>query len=131
MSADGISSLAKGCCATPEWTGERLFVLFPGGSLTDDTKDKLRRYNVNFREAKHVKQVIASVDVTLVEPAVHIDHSKHGEEEGERGKTSAVIALTDEWVFIKACYDATLLHSKEMWRGSGICPGAGAVGQSR
>jgi len=52
MSADGISSLAKGCCATPEWTGERFFVLFPGGSLTDDTKDKLRRYNVNFREAK-------------------------------------------------------------------------------
>ncbi|HQF69617.1 MAG: hypothetical protein KBA59_02275 [Anaerolineaceae bacterium] len=112
MSADGISSLAKGCCATPEWTGERLFVLFPGGSLTDDTKDKLRRYNVNFREAKkNMKQVIASADVTLVEPMVRTDHPKHGEEEGERGKTSAVVALTDGWFINKSplrCHSASL-----------------------
>jgi len=102
--------LAKSCDAPPGWTGDCFFALLSVGSLTDDAKDRLQRYNVNFREAKHVKQVTASADVIMIEPMVRTDHPKHGEEEVESGKTSVVIALTDEWVFIKARYDATLLH---------------------
>jgi len=87
------------------------FVSPPDMSLTDEFKADLQRYNVNFKEAGHVEQAIASADVILVEPVVQPDYSKHREEAAERGLTPANYKITRELLFTKAKSDAILLHS--------------------
>jgi acetyl-CoA carboxylase beta subunit len=41
-------------------------------SLTDDFKDELRGFSLDFSEAEHVEQVISDVDIILVEPKAMI-----------------------------------------------------------
>jgi aspartate carbamoyltransferase catalytic subunit len=87
------------------------FVSPPDMSLTPDFKEDLKRFNVNFKEAEHVEQAIASADVILVEPVVQPDYTKSRQEAGEHGLTPANYKITRELLSTKAKSDAILLHS--------------------
>lgn len=87
------------------------FVSPPDMSLTNEFKEDLRKYSVNFKEAEHVEQVIAEADVILVEPVVQPDYSKSRHEVEEHGLTPDNYKITRELLFTKAKSDAILLHS--------------------
>jgi aspartate carbamoyltransferase catalytic subunit len=56
------------------------FISPPDMSLTDEFKAEIEQYSLNFTEAEHVEQVIADVDVILVEPVVQPDYTKARDE---------------------------------------------------
>ncbi len=88
------------------------FVSPPDMSLTDEMKDDLKNYNLNFREADHVDQAIADADVILVEPVVQPDYTKSRDERsGDVGGTPSNYKITRELLSTKAKSDAILLHS--------------------
>jgi len=88
------------------------FVSPPDMSLTDDFKKELRQYSLDFKEAEHVEQAIATADVILVEPVVQPDYTKSRDERGsEVGLTPANYKITRELLGTKAKPDAILLHS--------------------
>ncbi len=87
------------------------FVSPPDMSLTNEFKEDLRKYSVNFKEAEHVEQVIAEADVILVEPVVQPDYSRSRHEVEEHGLTPDNYKITRELLFTKAKSDAILLHS--------------------
>lgn len=88
------------------------FVSPPEMSLTDDFKNELKQFSVNFREADHVEKAIAEADVILVEPVVQPDYTKSRDERGkEVGLTPANYKITRELLATKAKPDAILLHS--------------------
>ena len=87
------------------------FVAPPEMSLTDEFKNELKNYSLNFREADHVEQAIAEADVILVEPVVQPDYTKSRQEAGEHGMTPANYKITRELLSTKAKSDAILLHS--------------------
>jgi aspartate carbamoyltransferase catalytic subunit len=88
------------------------FVSPPDMSLTDEMKNDLTNYNLNFREAEHVEQAIADADVILVEPVVQPDYTKSRDERtGEVGGTPSNYKITRELLSTKAKSDAILLHS--------------------
>ena len=88
------------------------FVSPPDMSLTDEMKDDLKNYSLNFREAEHVEQAIADADVILVEPVVQPDYTKSRDERsGDVGGTPSNYKITRELLSTKAKSDAILLHS--------------------
>jgi aspartate carbamoyltransferase catalytic subunit len=88
------------------------FVSPPEMSLTEELKEELGRYSLDFGIADHVEQVIADADVILVEPVVQPDYTKaRDEREGELGLTPANYKITRDLLFNKAKSDAILLHS--------------------
>jgi aspartate carbamoyltransferase catalytic subunit len=88
------------------------FVSPPDMSLTDDFKKELRQYSLDFKEAEHVEQAIATADVILVEPVVQPDYTKSRDERGsDVGLTPANYKITRKLLDTKAKPDAILLHS--------------------
>ncbi|MCJ7722883.1 MAG: aspartate carbamoyltransferase [Anaerolineales bacterium] len=88
------------------------FVAPPDMTLTPEFKNELKQYSLDFKEAEHVEQVIADVDVILVEPVVQPDYTKSRDERtGEVGMTPANYKITRELLQKKAKPDAILLHS--------------------
>ena len=88
------------------------FVSPPDMSLTQELKDDLRRYCLEFSEAEHVEQAIGDADVILVEPVVQPDYSKSRDERrAEVGHTPENFRITRELLASKARSDAILLHS--------------------
>jgi len=87
------------------------FVAPPDMSLTDEFKQELNQFSLNFNEAEHVEQAIAKADVILVEPVVQPDYTKSRQEAGEHGETPANYKITRELLATKAKPDAILLHS--------------------
>jgi len=88
------------------------FVSPPDMSLTEDFKKELHQYSLDFKEADHVEQAIATADVILVEPVVQPDYTKSRDERGsEVGLTPANYKITRELLATKAKPDAILLHS--------------------
>ena len=88
------------------------FISPPEMSLTDDFKNELNSFSVNFQEVDHVEKAIADADVILVEPVVQPDYTKSRDERtGELDLTSANYKITRELLFSKAKSDAILLHS--------------------
>jgi aspartate carbamoyltransferase catalytic subunit len=87
------------------------FVAPPEMSLTAEFKKELKQFNVNFKEAEHVEQAIATADVILVEPVVQPDYTKSRQEAEEHGQTPANYKITRELLSKKAKSDAILLHS--------------------
>ena len=81
-------------------------------SLTEDFKEELKDYSLDYKEAEHVEQAIADADVILVEPVVQPDYTKSRDERGEDvGRTPANYKITRELLETKAKSDAILLHS--------------------
>jgi aspartate carbamoyltransferase catalytic subunit len=88
------------------------FVSPPAMSLTDDFKNELKQYSLNFKEVEHVEQAIADADVILVEPVVQPDYTKSRDERsGNVDLTPANYKITRDLLFNKAKSDAILLHS--------------------
>lgn len=88
------------------------FVAPPDMTLTPEFKNELKQYSLDFKEAEHVEQVIADVDVILVEPVVQPDYTKSRDERtGDVGMTPANYKITRELLQKKAKPDAILLHS--------------------
>jgi len=88
------------------------FVSPPDMSLTDEFKQDLKQYSLDFKEVDHVEQAIADADVILVEPVVQPDYTKSRDERGaEVDLTPANYKITRELLTTKAKSDAILLHS--------------------
>jgi len=82
-------------------------------ALTDEFKEELRQYSVNFRVAEHVEQAIADADGILVEPVVQPDYTKSRDDRSGKdvSLTPANYKITRELLETKAKSDAILLHS--------------------
>lgn len=88
------------------------FVSPPEMSLTDEFKEELKGYSLDYKEADHVEEAIAGADVILVEPVVQPDYTKARDERGEEvDMTPANYKITRELLENKAKSDAILLHS--------------------
>ncbi len=88
------------------------FVSPPDMSLTDEFKNDLKNYSLDYKEADHVEQAIEDADVILVEPVVQPDYTKSRDERGEEiGLTPPNYKITRELLETKAKSDAILLHS--------------------
>jgi len=88
------------------------FVSPPEMSLTEEFKEELKQYSLNFREVDHVEQAIAEADVILVEPVVQPDYTKSRDDRtGSVNLTPANYKITRELLETKAKSDAILLHS--------------------
>jgi aspartate carbamoyltransferase catalytic subunit len=88
------------------------FVSPPDMSLTDEFKEELKPYNLDYKEAGHVEEAIADADVILVEPVVQPDYTKSRDERsGEVDLTPANYKITRDLLANKAKSDAILLHS--------------------
>jgi aspartate carbamoyltransferase catalytic subunit len=88
------------------------FVSPPDMSLTDEFKEDLKKYSLNYKEADHVDKAIGEADVILVEPVVQPDYTKSRDERGEDvGMTPPNYKITRELLETKAKSDAILLHS--------------------
>jgi aspartate carbamoyltransferase catalytic subunit len=88
------------------------FVSPPEMSLTDEFKEDLKQYSLDYKEADHVEEAIADADVILVEPVVQPDYTKSRDErEGDVDLTPANYKITRDLLFNKAKSDAILLHS--------------------
>ncbi len=88
------------------------FVSPPDMSLTDEFKEEIAEFSLDFSEADHVEEAIADADVILVEPVVQPDYTKPRDERGDDvGLTPANYKITRELLSTKAKSDAILLHS--------------------
>jgi aspartate carbamoyltransferase catalytic subunit len=88
------------------------FVSPPGMSLTEDLKEDLKKYSLDYTEVEHVEQAIADADVILVEPVVQPDYTKSRDDRGDDvGLTPANYKITRQLLETKAKSDAILLHS--------------------
>ena len=88
------------------------FVSPPEMSLTDDFKEDLNNYSLDYTEAEHVEEAIGNADVILVEPVVQPDYTKSRDERGDDvGMTPANYKITRELLETKAKSNAILLHS--------------------
>jgi len=88
------------------------FVAPPEMRLTEQFKEDLKQYSLDYKEAEHVEQAIAAADVILVEPVVQPDYTKSRDERtGSVDLTPANYKITRELLATKAKPDAILLHS--------------------
>jgi aspartate carbamoyltransferase catalytic subunit len=88
------------------------FVSPPDMSLTDEFKEDLKNYSLDYKEADHVEQAIGDADVILVEPVVQPDYTKSRDERGgDIGMTPSNYKITRGLLETKAKSDAILLHS--------------------
>jgi len=118
---DGLSWVAVGdmrmrtmhslAYALSQFDCDITFVSPPDMSLTNEFKEELKLYNLNFSEAEHVEQVIHKADVVLVEPVVQPDYTKSRHEVEEHGLTPENYKITRELLANKAKSDMILLHS--------------------
>ncbi|MHB8135646.1 MAG: aspartate carbamoyltransferase [Anaerolineaceae bacterium] len=118
---DGLSWVAVGdmrmrtmhslAYALSQFDCEITFVSPPDMSLTNEFKEELKLYNLNFSEAEHVEQVIHKADIVLVEPVVQPDYTKSRHEVEEHGLTPDNYKITRELLANKAKSDMILLHS--------------------
>jgi len=98
--------------ALTQFDTEVIYVAPPEMSLTEEFKAELRQYNLRFREAEHVAQVIHEADVIYMEPVVQPDYTQARQEaSADRGLTPDNYKVTRELLAGKAKPDAIILHS--------------------
>jgi len=98
--------------AMSQFNIEGIFISPPGMSMTDEFKKEVEPYNINFREADHVADVIHEADVIYMEPVVQADYTKgRVDKEQEKGITPDNYKVTRELLAQKAKRDAIILHS--------------------
>jgi aspartate carbamoyltransferase catalytic subunit len=88
------------------------FVAPPELTLTEEFKEEIGQYSLDYREVDHVEEAIGDADVILVEPVVQPDYTKSRDERtGDVGLTPENYKITRELLENKAKSDAILLHS--------------------
>lgn len=119
---DGLTFLAIGdmrmrtmhslSYALSQFDSEIIYVSPPEMSLTDDFKKELEQYNLQYREAKHVADVIDQADVIYMEPVVQPDYTKSRQEAtSDKGFTPDNYKVTRKLLAEKARSDSIILHS--------------------
>jgi aspartate carbamoyltransferase catalytic subunit len=90
---------------------EATYISPPEMSLTEEFKAEIDQLNLNYREVKHIGDVIADADVIYMEPVVQPDYTKSRDErDGDVGLTPANYQVTRE-LMRKAKPDSIILHS--------------------
>lgn len=90
---------------------EATYISPPEMSLTKEFKAELDDLSLNYREAKHIEEVIADADVIYMEPVVQPDYTKSRDERaGDVGHTPANYQVTKA-LMRKAKPDSIVLHS--------------------
>lgn len=89
-----------------------LFPNSPDMRMPEEYKKDFKQYGLNFTEAEHVEQAIATADVVVVEPVIQPDYSQARQEAvKEKPVTPANFKITRELLMSKAKSDMILLHS--------------------
>jgi aspartate carbamoyltransferase catalytic subunit len=119
---DGLTFLAIGdmrmrtmhslSYALTQFDSEIIYVSPPEMSLTEEFKKDLDLYNLNYREASHVADVIHEADVIYMEPVVQPDYTKARQEaSADKGLTPDNYKVTRQLLAEKARPDSIILHS--------------------
>ena len=91
---------------------EGIFIGPPEMSMTDEFKKEIEPYNIRYREAEHVADVIHEADVIYMEPVVQADYTQSREEKRDNyGTTSDKYKVTRQLLAEKAKTDSIILHS--------------------
>lgn len=89
-----------------------IYISPPEMSLTEEFKNELNSYNLQFKVADHVADVIQEADVIYMEPVVQPDYTKARQEAtSDKGLTPANYKVTRELLADKAKTDSIILHS--------------------
>jgi aspartate carbamoyltransferase catalytic subunit len=95
-----------------QFDAQVIYVAPPDMSLTEEFKAELRNYNLRFKEAEHVEQVIHQADVIYMEPVVQPDYTKARQEAtSDKGLTPSNYRVTRELLAAKGKSDSIILHS--------------------
>lgn len=90
---------------------EATYISPPDMALTKEFKAELDDLNLNYREVKHIDEVISDADVIYMEPVVQPDYTKSRDERtGDVGLTPANYQVTKA-LMRKAKPDSIILHS--------------------
>ena len=89
-----------------------IYISPPEMSLTEEFKNELNSYNLQFKVADHVADVIQEADVIYMEPVVQPDYTKARQEAtSDKGLTPTNYKVTRELLADKAKTDSIILHS--------------------
>ncbi len=97
--------------ALSQFNAQVIYVAPPEMALTDDFKTELALYNLRYREAPHVGEVIGQADVIYMEPVVQADYTKSREEKTDKGMTPDNYKVTRQLLAQKAKPGSIILHS--------------------
>jgi aspartate carbamoyltransferase catalytic subunit len=89
-----------------------IYISPPEMSLTAEFKQELNDYNLQYKEAEHVNEVIHEADVIYMEPVVQPDYTKSRDESREKyDLTAENYKITRQLLREKAKTDSIILHS--------------------
>lgn len=98
--------------ALTQFNAEVIYVAPPEMSLTKEFKAELDTYNLVYKEAEHVADVIHEADVIYMEPVVQADYTKSVDARGGTlGLTPDNYKVTRKLLAEKAKPDSIILHS--------------------
>lgn len=97
--------------AMSQFDSKIIYVAPADMTLTDEFKKELSQYNIQFKEAPHVADVIHEADVIYMEPVVQADYTVAREEKSDKGLTPDNYKVTRELLAKKAKSDSIILHS--------------------
>jgi len=97
--------------AMSQFDSKIIYVAPPDMTLTDEFKKELGQYNIQFKEAGHVADVIHEADVIYMEPVVQADYTVAREEKSDKGLTPDNYKVTRDLLAKKAKSDSIILHS--------------------
>jgi aspartate carbamoyltransferase catalytic subunit len=98
--------------ALTQFDAQVIYVAPPAMSMTEEFKAELKNYNLRFKIAEHVADVINEADVIYMEPVVQADYTKSREDtKSDKGLTPDNYRVTRELLEKKAKPDSIILHS--------------------
>ncbi len=98
--------------ALTQFDAQVIYIAPPAMSMTEEFKAELKNYNLCFKIAEHVADVINEADVIYMEPVVQADYTKAREDvKSEKGLTPDNYRVTRELLEKKAKPSSIILHS--------------------
>lgn len=98
--------------ALTQFDAQVIYVAPPAMSMTEEFKVELKNYNLRFKTAEHVADVIDEADVIYMEPIVQADYTKAREDtKSDKGLTPDNYRVTRELLEKKAKPSSIILHS--------------------
>ena len=98
--------------ALTQFDAQVIYVAPPAMSMTEEFKAVLKNYNLRFKTAEHVAEVINEADVIYMEPVVQADYTKAREDaKSDKGLTPDNYRVTRELLEKKAKPSSIILHS--------------------
>jgi len=98
--------------ALTQFDAQVIYVAPPEMSMTEEFKAELKNYNLRFKTAEHVADVINEADVIYIEPVVQADYTKSREDtKSDKGLTPDNYRVTRELLEKKAKPNSIILHS--------------------